>query len=130
MGTEKRERQKAGRAQRLEEARIAQQRAQRRRQLIVIGVGIVVAVVLFGLSAFFSNRNKNNEVATGSTTPGTGASTTTPAVTGTAPKQCIDPAKSYTATFDTTAGPVKVSLDTVRTPGTTNNFTVLSKSGY
>ena len=35
----------------------------------VIRIGI--AVVLFGVSAFFSNRNKNNEVSTGSTTPGT-----------------------------------------------------------
>jgi peptidyl-prolyl cis-trans isomerase B (cyclophilin B) len=47
-----------------------------------------------------------------------------------APKQCIDPAKSYTATFTTNHGTVKVQLDTTRTPGTTNNFVTLARYGY
>jgi cyclophilin family peptidyl-prolyl cis-trans isomerase len=47
-----------------------------------------------------------------------------------APKECIDPAKAYTATFETTAGTVKVQLDTKRTPGTTNNFVSLARWNY
>jgi peptidyl-prolyl cis-trans isomerase B (cyclophilin B) len=47
-----------------------------------------------------------------------------------APKECIDPAKTYVATFDTTAGTVKVQLDTKRTPGTTNNFVTLARWNY
>jgi len=47
-----------------------------------------------------------------------------------APKQCIDPAKSYTAVVTTNKGTVKVKLDTTRTPGTTNNFVTLSRYGY
>lgn len=47
-----------------------------------------------------------------------------------APKQCIDPARSYTAVFATTEGSVKVQLDTERTPGTTNNFVTLSRFKY
>lgn len=45
-------------------------------------------------------------------------------------EQCIDPGKTYTATFDTTAGEVVVELDTDRTPGTANNFVALARHGY
>jgi cyclophilin family peptidyl-prolyl cis-trans isomerase len=47
-----------------------------------------------------------------------------------APQLCIDPAKTYEATFDTTAGTVKVKLDTTTTPGTANNFVVLARYHY
>lgn len=47
-----------------------------------------------------------------------------------APKQCIDPAKTYTATFETSEGTVVVELDTKTTPITTNNFVNLARSGY
>ena len=43
---------------------------------------------------------------------------------------CIDPAKTYTATFDTTAGTVVEKLDTTTTPNTTNNFVVLARYHY
>lgn len=150
MGTEKRERQKAGRAQRLEEARLAEQRARRRRQLITFGVIILLAVVFFGVSAFFSNRSKNDQISTSGTTLPTNSSTTTsvPPLFGDGPcpppggspepvlsfqsvaSKCIDDSKSYTAVLDTTAGSVKVALDTLRTPATANNFIVLSRYGY
>jgi peptidyl-prolyl cis-trans isomerase B (cyclophilin B) len=45
-------------------------------------------------------------------------------------KLCIDAAKTYTATFDTSEGKIVVALDTKRTPGTTNNFVSLARSGY
>src|SRR5204863_8946034 len=41
------------------------------------------------------------------------------------PPMCIDPAKTYTATFDTTQGTIVVPLDTNKTPNTANNFAVL-----
>jgi cyclophilin family peptidyl-prolyl cis-trans isomerase len=47
-----------------------------------------------------------------------------------APKQCIDPTKTYTATIVTDHGDIVVKLDTAKTPGTVNNFVVLSKYGY
>jgi peptidyl-prolyl cis-trans isomerase B (cyclophilin B) len=46
------------------------------------------------------------------------------------PKQCIDPAKRYTAVVTTDRGTVKVALDTERTPGTTNNFVTLARYRY
>lgn len=45
-------------------------------------------------------------------------------------EQCIDPAATYTATFATSEGDVVVELDTTLTPGTTNNFVSLARSGY
>jgi cyclophilin family peptidyl-prolyl cis-trans isomerase len=45
-------------------------------------------------------------------------------------EQCIDPSKTYTATFATSEGDVVVELDTERTPGTTNNFVALARHGY
>jgi cyclophilin family peptidyl-prolyl cis-trans isomerase len=46
------------------------------------------------------------------------------------PPSCIDPTKTYTATFDTSAGPVRVRLDAERMPETTNNFVVLARYHY
>lgn len=44
-----------------------------------------------------------------------------------APPMCIDPAKRYRADFDTNQGHILVDLDASTTPGTTNNFVVLSR---
>jgi cyclophilin family peptidyl-prolyl cis-trans isomerase len=86
----------------------------------------------------------------------TGASTTTPGSTATpaafaygtgecppaegvtapvktftaAPQQCIDPAKTYTATIATDQGDIVIELDTTHAPGTVNNFVTLSRYGY
>jgi cyclophilin family peptidyl-prolyl cis-trans isomerase len=75
--------------------------------------------------------------------PGPGASiagpTPCPAADGSSPRTtsfaeppptCIDPAKTYTATFDTTAGTITVELDAARMPSTTNNFVVLARYHY
>lgn len=47
-----------------------------------------------------------------------------------APQLCIDPSKTYTATFTTSQGVVEVELDTDNTPNTVNNFVVLSRYKY
>jgi cyclophilin family peptidyl-prolyl cis-trans isomerase len=47
-----------------------------------------------------------------------------------APPMCIDAAKTYTATFDTNMGTVKMTLDAKSMPSTTNNFVVLSRYHY
>jgi cyclophilin family peptidyl-prolyl cis-trans isomerase len=44
-----------------------------------------------------------------------------------APKMCIDPAKTYLATFDTTKGSMVVTLDAKSAPKTVNNFVVLAR---
>lgn len=45
-------------------------------------------------------------------------------------KQCIDPTKSYTATFDTSEGKIVVELNTADVPGTVNNFVSLANFHY
>lgn len=47
-----------------------------------------------------------------------------------APPMCIDPAKSYTATFETNLGSFTVALDAAAMPSTVNNFVVLSRYHY
>jgi len=47
-----------------------------------------------------------------------------------APPLCINPAKAYEAVFDTSEGTVSVNLDVKTTPGTANNFVVLSRYHY
>jgi cyclophilin family peptidyl-prolyl cis-trans isomerase len=160
MGTDKRERQKAGRQARIEAARIAQQKADQRAKLVRFGVLAAVVVVLIGGLAYLQSRKTDETVSSGDQ-----ASTTTvpdaaggpanvpappegktisgetpcPAADGSAerttkfekaPPMCIDPAKTYKATFDTNKGVVKVTLDAKGMPGTTNNFVVLSRYKY
>lgn len=46
------------------------------------------------------------------------------------PPLCIDPARSYTAVFDTSEGEIRFDLDAAGTPGTVNNFVTLARWGY
>lgn len=47
-----------------------------------------------------------------------------------APESCIDTSQAHTAVFDTTRGIVRVALDVTNTPGTSNSFVNLVRSGY
>ena len=47
-----------------------------------------------------------------------------------APTGCIDPAKTYSATIDTSEGSFTVALDTKRTPKTVDNFVALARWKY
>jgi len=47
-----------------------------------------------------------------------------------APRLCIDPAATYTATFVTSEGTITVALDAAARPGTVNNFVTLARYGY
>ena len=152
MGTEKRERQKTNRQLRLEELQRQQRKARTKQRIIRWGLIIIVAGgAAYGISLLV-NRNKGTSATTSTTTSQPGPTTTL--VTGTsftygtgecpptdgtatqtttftdAPKQCIDPAKKYTALLDTTEGQIEVQLDTTRTPGTVNNFVTLSRWKY
>lgn len=63
MGSEKRERQKAQRAARVEAAREAEKRAAKRRRLMIGGVLAAALVVVLGLIAIFSDDNGDSELA-------------------------------------------------------------------
>ena len=152
MGSAKRERQKAGRQARLQQAQAVQ--AKRQRWKLFRNLGIV-AVVVIALLFFLSRGDDADDVtaaASSTTSPLSSETTATtepeaftygtgpcPAADGSsprtiefpdAPQQCIDPAKTYTAVFDTTAGVVRVEIDTTTAPGAANNFVVLARYHY
>jgi cyclophilin family peptidyl-prolyl cis-trans isomerase len=155
MGTEKRERQKAGHQARVAAAKREQAAAERRSRVVLYG-GIALLIVAVGVGlTFLSNRDSSSTATTSTTTttaavdslvpppPGPGATidgpTPCPPTDGSAtrttsfsepPPLCIDTAKTYTATFRTSAGPIVATLDTTRTPQTTNNFVVLARYKY
>ncbi len=158
MGTAKRERQKAGHQARLSAEAAANTRAERRRRLtITLAIAVFVVAIVGVLTVV--NRDDGTDEATSdaSTTSTTVADTESlvpappdpgatitgatpcPASDGTAertttfaepPPMCIDPARTYTATFATSAGTIAVDLDTATTPETTNNFVVLARYKY
>jgi cyclophilin family peptidyl-prolyl cis-trans isomerase len=145
-------------AQEAAEARKRQLRFARNAVILVVAI-IVVGFLLAGCSSDPGSDGSESVDGTKTTTEVTGPDdetpTTsepgTPTTSGTvgtgecppadgvdepvitfeaAPKTCIDPAKTYTATVETTEGTVVVELDTKRTPITTNNFVVLARYGY
>ena len=154
MGTAKRERQKAGRQARLEEARREQKKAETRKRFSTTAIIVVVFVVVLGVLAFLRrNDNKPAEQSTTGTTAVSSSTTGTlipvgatitgptpcPPADGSAqrtttfaeaPPMCIDPAKTYTATVSTTKGDFTITLDAKSAPKTVNNFVVLSRYGF
>jgi len=167
VGTEKRERQKLNRQQRLTEL-AAQQRRSTTKKRSLQGVGLVALILLVVLIFNVTGGDDTSTVAPADTvldttsdtavdapTDSTAPTATTPVVTAPgasltgdtkcpavdgsqarvtkfekAPPMCIDAAKKYTATFDTTEGSIVVDLDTAKTPQTVNNFVTLARYKY
>jgi peptidyl-prolyl cis-trans isomerase B (cyclophilin B) len=140
--------------ERIEAAKRAREQAARRRQRrpYVIGGAAAAIIVIVAIALLVSSSRDSDTAVTAGTTATTGTTTVAPVAFayGTAPcapnpptppatldfpgtngfADCIDPASNYVATFDTTAGTIKVDLDVSRTPGTTNNFVQLAGYGY
>ena len=143
MGTDKRQRQKEGhRLQREELERRARQQRSRRRLLLFGGLIVAFFAVVFVLS-LLGDDDEDAADSTTTTAPVTSttveSTTECPAADGSSPRTttfetppptCIDPSKTYTATIQTSEGPITVDLDTENTPNTVNNFVVLSQYHY
>jgi cyclophilin family peptidyl-prolyl cis-trans isomerase len=165
VGTEKRERQKTNKLQKVAEDKKALASAARKRQTIKIVS--IIAVAAIAIIAFSLSQKKDPaKITTAATTTTIEGSATTVAgattsdavattaegaamagktITGDtpcpkadgseekvvkfakAPPTCIDPAKTYTATVETTKGTYKASLDAKNAPKTVNNFVVLAR---
>ena len=142
VGTEKRERQKAGRQARLEAAKAEQERKERRRRFLTFGIiGVVIVGGLYAWSVFGGDDGGDSADSTTTTTAVPFSYGSTECAPDTPPAEpvldyedsfqdCLDPAATYTAVFDTTQGEIRVDLDTATTPGTVNNFVNLARSGY
>jgi len=154
MGTDKRERQKRNRDVRRDEVTRSEQQSKVRRRGLQIGIVVLIVVAIVAIVSFTSDDG--NDVAVDDVVVDDGAVTETPAtdavavpfVYGTskcpptdatteqrreftdAHQLCIDPAKTYTAEFDTTQGSFSVRLLSDRAPGTVNNFVALTRWKY
>ncbi len=155
MATDKRARQKANRAQKLEQE-AKTERWQQMRQRVLIG--LLVAVGIGGVLFLLSRGGGDDEVATEDTLattttapdlpsaveapepggsiegeaecpPAEGATERITSFTD-APPMCIDSSATYTAEIDTTLGVISVDLDAAAAPETVNNFVFLSRYGY
>jgi len=147
MPTEKRQRQKEGRAARQAALEAYRRKAARRRQLITgIGVFAVVVIILFLLQR---GKDSGQGVTAGSSTTAKGSGTTVTAApagkVGTAPcppadgsakrtitfdgdpQSCIDAAKTYTGKVDTAVGTFTITLDAKKAFNTVNNFVFLAR---
>ena len=159
MGTEKRERQKAGRQSRLEAQQKVQKRKQSLRRVITI---VVVAAVVVGVSYLIFKPGKKTTATAATTTSSTtsASTTTTPAPAGGSgdkspsaittsadcpanfsatlnkpsypsyPPMTINASKTYTATVTTDIGPFTVQLDPKAAPKAVNSFVYLANQHY
>jgi peptidylprolyl isomerase len=149
VGTDKRTRQKANRDRARKERIRKQKMTKVRNRGLIFGLGIpAIIAVLFGISNFVVNDSNDVIELVASTIPETIATLPGETITGEtpcpktdgsekrttifakAPTMCIDEAKAYTATFDTSEGTVVVALDMKNTPNTVNNFVTLSRYKY
>lgn len=157
MGTSKRERQKKNREARREQVTRRQQQRKARKRGSQVGVVVLLVVALVGF-VFVTGNNSNTDVSetetestqeTVDTTQDTVAAQASipfeygtsacPPIDGSAEQRreftdshqlCIDPTKTYVATFDTTQGSFSVRLLSDRAPGTVNNFVSLARWKY
>ncbi len=150
MGTEKRERQKAGRQARREAEQKAAKRRRGIRRFVTIGI---VAVVVVGLSLLITKPWSHSSTAASTTTttattaPKSSAQATADAASKAAgcpsspstalpnpqfpaPPMTIDPSKTYTATIKTDLGTIVVTLDAKAAPVAVNSFVFLAGKKY
>jgi len=149
VGTEKRERQKAGRQARRE----AEQKAVKRKQGIrrYVTIGIAVAVVL-GISILIFKPGSKSTTTTSTTTTSTTAppsaaqaaadaaskaagcpaspTAALPNPQFKAPPTTIDPSKTYTATITTDVGTIVASLNAKTATVAVNSFVFLADQKY
>jgi cyclophilin family peptidyl-prolyl cis-trans isomerase len=147
VGTEKRERQKAGRQARLEAEQKAAKRKRGTRRAISIAV---VAVVVVGISWLIFGHHGTSTTTPTTTTSTTSASsaqltadqaskaagcpaspsTTLPNPQFSAPPMTIDAGKTYTATIKTDLGTIVATLDAKTDPVAVNSFVFLANKKY
>jgi peptidyl-prolyl cis-trans isomerase B (cyclophilin B) len=111
-----------------------------RRALLLPGLALALALLAAGCGASSGDATTTQETtATGTTTTaavGAGGCTdvTVPAARedggATAPKERLDPEKTYKLVFDTNCGTFTVTLDLKSAPATAASLVLLAKSGF
>ena len=147
MGTDKRNRKKENRRQRLDDLAKQQQRKRTRklatRAAIFIAVVVGVALIISVSGGSDSTSTSDTTVDTTATAPVEGRAITgetpCPAVDGSearastfeqAPGNCLDADKTYTAVVTTNKGEFTIVLDQKKAPLAANNFVTLARYKY
>jgi cyclophilin family peptidyl-prolyl cis-trans isomerase len=120
--------------------RQAERRAARRKRSAAMAVGVVAALVAVVFGYFAVTGGEDEPVTPTVATPAAGgvacgakvpkAADAEKASFAEPPKMAIDPARSYTATLQTSCGAIDVTLDAKRTPETVNSFVFLARKGF
>ncbi|MFM8303750.1 MAG: peptidylprolyl isomerase, partial [Actinomycetota bacterium] len=125
----KRERQRQNRAaKRDQQAAVAKRQRFWRsaRGFLIILVPIVALFVFFVVRGGDDNTDSTDETKSATTTITTVTKGPLPAP----PSNTIDPAKTYTATIETTQGKIVIALDAANAPNSVNNFVYLARQGF
>ena len=147
MGTDKRNRKKENRRQKLDDMAKQQQRKRTRklatRAAIFIAVVVGVALIISVSGGSDSTSTSDTTVDTAATAPVEGRAITgetpCPAVDGSearastfenAPSNCLDASKTYTAVVTTNKGEFSIVLDQTKAPLAANNFVTLARYKY
>jgi cyclophilin family peptidyl-prolyl cis-trans isomerase len=147
MGTDKRNRKKENRRQRLDDLAKQQQRKRTRklatRAAIFIAVVVGVALIISVSGGSDSTSTNDTTVDTTATAPFEGRAITgetpCPAVDGSearaatfenAPSNCLDASKTYTAVVTTNKGEFSIVLDQNKAPLAANSFVTLARYKY
>lgn len=147
----KRQNAAAGRAAQLEAARQAKRRQNFIRTGVVGGVVLLIAVVLAFVTGSGGDGDGDQDVAAGDEGTSTTVTTAAGAAGGTddvtcndtepeasgddktydePPPMTIDPAKTYTATIETSCGTMVATLDAADAPTAVNNFVFLAREDF
>ena len=120
--------------------RQAERRAARRKRNAAMAVGVAVALIAVVFGYFAVTGGENEPATPAAATPAAGGVACGAKVPKAAaeekptfdqpPKMTIDPARSYTATLETSCGAIDVALDAKRTPETVNSFVFLARQGF
>ena len=119
--------------------RQAERRAARRKRNAAMAVGVVVALVAVVFGYFAVTGGEDEPATPAAATPAGGVACGSKVPKAAAegkptfdqpPKMTIDPARSYTATLETSCGAIDVALDAERTPETVNSFVFLARKGF
>jgi cyclophilin family peptidyl-prolyl cis-trans isomerase len=148
VGTEKRERQKAGRQSRLEAEQKVAKRKKGYRRVITLGVVVLIVVgiswLLFGRNSKASTNAASSTTTTSSVSSAQLQADTASQAAGcpasptatlpnpqfSAPPMTIDPSKTYTATIKTDVGTIVATLDAKTAPVAVNSFVFLADKKY
>lgn len=122
----KRERQRQNRQAKLEYEAAVEKRRKFWKSVRNFVIILIPIAALFAFLALRGGDDPNDSESKSQSQSQSGESRSLPAPSGIA----IDPAKTYTATIETTEGTIEIALDAANAPTSVNNFVYLAKAEF